>query len=282
MLGRLLLGCALAAWLLSRGAPCAAQPIRELGFDMRRDLALSGSLLALNLVAGLAWPAPSEPRWTRVSDFDQRATSALGAQQPVRAGRSSDALLGVVMVAGPTLALFGPRWGAAGAWPRRGFEDLVILGEAALSAGLAAQIVKKSAARRRPAVHFDARDEESDLASQLSLRDGQRFMSFYSGHASVTASIGAALVTLSYLRGYAYRHAAAALFGALSLAAGGLRIAARLHWTSDVLAGWAIGAAFGAGVPLLHELVSRRRKARASQPRIQLGAGPDLQLSWVF
>ena len=78
MRGRMLLGCAMAAWLLSQGAPCAAQPVRELGLDLRRDLSLSGGLLALNLVAALAWPAPSEPRWTRVSDFDLRAASALG------------------------------------------------------------------------------------------------------------------------------------------------------------------------------------------------------------
>lgn len=282
--GRRVAGCALGLWLLARAAPCAAEPSRELGFDLRRDLALAGSLLGLSVIAEFAWPAPSEPRWTRVSAFDMRAASALGAEQPARADRASDALLGMVLVGGPALAFFGPAWADREHWPRRGFEDLVILSEAALSAAVSAQIVKKSTARIRPAVHFqEEAGEEGGVILPPGLRDSQRFASFYSGHASLTASVGAALVTLSYLRGYAYRHAALALFAALSLASGGLRIVAGWHWTSDVIAGWAIGTAFGAGVPLLHELVSGRRRARsASRASVRVGPGPDLQLSWVF
>jgi membrane-associated phospholipid phosphatase len=277
------LGCAVGLWLLSCSAPCAAQPIRELGFDLRRDGALAGGLLGLNLVLALAVPAPEEARWTRVSSFDARAAEALGAAQPLRADRASDALLGVVLVGGPALAFFGPAWRGGEAWPRRGFEDLVILAEAALSAGLTAQVVKKSSARIRPSVHFaQGAFPGVDPVLPPGLRDEQRYTSFYSGHASLTASIGAALVTLAYLRGYAYRHASAALFAALSLLAGGLRITANLHWTSDVIAGWAIGTAFGAGVPLLHELVSRRRTRRAAQLGVRVGPGPHLQLSWVY
>jgi membrane-associated phospholipid phosphatase len=281
---RFLIGCALGLWLLLRSAPCAAQPVRELGFDLRRDLALAGSLLGLNVVAEFAWPAPDEPRWTRVSDFDLRAAAALGAAQPARADRTSDALLGLVMVGGPALAFFGPAWADRDQWPRRGLEDFVILSEAALSAGLSAQIIKKSTARIRPALHFQAEaGEGGGVIIPPGLRDSQRFTSFYSGHASLTASIGAALVTLSYLRGYGYRHAALALFAALSLATGGLRIVAGWHWTSDVIAGWAIGTAFGAGVPLLHELVSGRRRARgAPRAGVRVGPGPDLQLAWAF
>ena len=39
----------------------------------------------------------------------------------------------------------------------------------------------------------------------------------------------------------------------LALATGYLRIAADRHWATDVATGWAVGAAFGVGVPwLLH------------------------------
>lgn len=274
------LGWVLGLWLLA--APCAAEPVRELGFDLRRDLAIAGSLAAVNLVVELAWPAPDAPRWTRTSSFDLRAASALTADQPARASRGSDALFGIALVGGPALAFFGPAWADRAGWPRRGLEDLVLLSEAASSAGLLAQIVKRGSARIRPAVHFRAEaGEEGEVALPPGLRDRKRFTSFYSGHASLTAAIGAGLVTLSYLRGYAYRHVAAALFAALSLGAGALRVVAGWHWTSDVIAGWALGTAFGAGVPLLHELVSARRCARWAQARVAVGPG-HLQLSWVF
>jgi membrane-associated phospholipid phosphatase len=280
---RRLLGCALGVWLASSSAPGAAQPIRELGFDLRRDLAVTGGLLGLNLVLAFAVPAPDEARWTRVSSFDARAAETLAAAEPLRADRASDALLGVVLVGGPALAFFGPAWKGGDAWPRRGLEDLVILSEAALSAGLTAQIVKKSSARIRPSVHAaQAADPEAEAVLSSGLRDEQRFTSFYSGHASLTASIGAGLVTLGYLRGYAYRHVSAALFAALSLAAGSLRVVADAHWTSDVIAGWALGTAFGAGVPLLHELLSKRRTRRAAQLAVRVGPGPSLQLSGVY
>jgi len=277
------LGCVIGLWLLARAAPCMAEPVRELGFDWQRDLALVGGLLALNVVAEFAWPAPDLPRWTEVSTFDLRAASALGAAQPTRADRGSDALLGVVLVGGPALAFFGPAWRGGDAWPRRGLEDLVILSEAAFSASLVTAIVKKSCARQRPAIHFrDAEGEDGGGVLPPGLTDRQYFTSFYSAHASFTASIGAALVTISYLRGYAYRHAAAGLFAALSLGAGTLRIVSGWHWTTDVIAGWAIGTAFGVGVPLLHEWVHRRRKARASRPNVHVGPGPGLHVHWVF
>jgi hypothetical protein len=280
---RWLLGCALALWLSSYRAPCAAQaqsPVRELGFDLRRDLAYAGTLGALYLVAEVAWPAPSEPRWTHISDFDLRAASALGLAEPARADRASDALLGMALVGGPALAFFGPASAGRDAWPTRGFEDLVIMSQAVFATGLLTQIVKQTTARVRPAVHF--REEAGDQGGVLlppGMRDSQRFVSFWSAHAALSASVGASLVTLSYLRGYSYRHAAAAVFAALSLAAGSMRVLSGWHWTTDVLAGWAVGTAFGVGVPLLHEFVAGRRTAGAD---VQMGPGPRLQLSWVF
>jgi membrane-associated phospholipid phosphatase len=280
---RLLLGFALCAWLLSSATRSAAEPIRELTFHMR-DLVATGSLLGLNLVAEFAWPAPSRPRWTEVSQFDLRLDAALGVDRPTRVERSSDALLGVAMVGGTALAFFGPASATGADFRRYGLEDLIIVLEAAFSAGLVAQSVKKLSARRRPAVHFDA-TEETDYGRLLRLRDRQRFTSFYSGHASITASIAAALVSVSYLRGYAHRHAVAIFFGVLSLSAGALRVAARWHWASDVIAGWALGAALGGGVPLLREYLGKMRRARASEawlPRVRAGPQPTLQLSWMF
>jgi undecaprenyl-diphosphatase len=90
--------------------------------------------------------------------------------------------------------------------------------------------------------------------------------SFPSGHASMSM---AAAVVLSYVlvrEGLAPRWAFV-IGPVLAIAVGLSRIYLDVHWTSDVLGGWAIGAAYGAACCALYAWAHRRaeRSARRRQ-----------------
>jgi membrane-associated phospholipid phosphatase len=78
--------------------------------------------------------------------------------------------------------------------------------------------------------------------------------SFPSGHATGSMAIG---VVLSYvaLRTRIHPGAIATTSAITVVLVGVSRVYLDVHWTSDVLGGWLIGAAFGAGVCSLYELL---------------------------
>jgi membrane-associated phospholipid phosphatase len=83
-------------------------------------------------------------------------------------------------------------------------------------------------------------------------------LSFPSGHSAGSAAV---LIFLGYV---AVRHRVSAwivapVVAGVILLVGFSRIYLDMHWTSDVLGGWTIGAAFGVGSCALYELVQRNR-----------------------
>ena len=124
----------------------------------------------------------------------------------------------------------------------RGFEDLAIVTEATLAAMLLTDLIKLGSARRRPDAHLglDAGRDRS-----------KRNESFVSGHTSAAAALAASASTVAYLRGYPFR--AGVLIGGsvLALTVGVLRVISVRHWSSDVLAGWLLGATVGVLMPLI-------------------------------
>lgn len=83
-------------------------------------------------------------------------------------------------------------------------------------------------------------------------------LSFPSGHSAGSAAL---LIFLGYV---AVRHRispwiVATVVAIVVLLVGVSRIYLDMHWTSDVIGGWTIGAAFGVGCCALYELVQRHR-----------------------
>jgi undecaprenyl-diphosphatase len=98
-------------------------------------------------------------------------------------------------------------------------------------------------------------------------------MSFPSGHSSGSAAV---LIFLGYVairNGVSARIVVPVVF-VIVLLVGISRVYLDMHWTSDVLGGWVIGAAFGVGCCAIFDLIqrqrARQRNASASpQPQLQ-------------
>jgi len=123
-------------------------------------------------------------------------------------------------------------------WP----ADGLVVVESAVVASAITQLVKMTAARERPFVHFAA-------SSDPRLETVEDHMSFFSGHSSLSFSLAVASGTVASIRGY--RAAPLVWATGLTVAAttGYLRIAADRHYFTDVLTGAAVGAAVGFSVP---------------------------------
>ena len=124
------------------------------------------------------------------------------------------------------------------------FDDGLIVAESAAMAGVVNFAIKASVARERPFVHQLAPEDKP-----LTAHPQDNNQSFYSGHSTLSMSLAVSAGTVATMRGYRW---APALYGggiALSLTTGYLRIAADKHWATDVLTGWAVGAAIGYAVP---------------------------------
>lgn len=122
--------------------------------------------------------------------------------------------------------------------------DSLVVAESAAIAGVINFGVKAAFARERPFVHQLAPADKPNTE-----RPQDNNQSFYSGHSTLSMSLAISAGTVAHMRGYRY---APVLYGggiALSLTTGYLRIAADKHWSTDVLTGWILGAAFGYAVP---------------------------------
>jgi membrane-associated phospholipid phosphatase len=131
-------------------------------------------------------------------------------------------------------------------------NDLLIIAESAVLAGLVNLTAKSTFRRERPYVYL--RDAGG---SHLTASVDDNF-SFYSGHTSMAFSLATAAGTVATLRGYHNAWMVWAVGIPLATATGYLRMAADRHYLSDVLVGAGMGSAFGVGVPLLlHGRVGR-------------------------
>lgn len=136
----------------------------------------------------------------------------------------------------------------------RGWRVLPRLAASAFGAGLAADLVKLLVARMRPAeANLAGAVRETfltwlplwhgDSIERMQLEYGHGLQSFPSGHTATAVGLAVALATLYPRGGW--------LFALLATLAGFQRIQSQSHFTSDVLAGAAIGCLVGA---VCHEL----------------------------
>jgi membrane-associated phospholipid phosphatase len=182
-------------------------------------------------------------RWCDTDAFDDGVRDALIWQDTHQAGTISNY---TGFIGAPLFAIGGI--GLAAQLDDRGtanwFDDGLIVAESAAFAGVVNFAVKAAVARERPFVHQLAPEDKP-----LTPHPQDNNQSFYSGHSTLSMSLAVSAGTVARMRGYRW---APALYGggiALSLTTGYLRIAADKHWASDVLTGWALGAAIGYAVP---------------------------------
>jgi len=223
-----------------------SEPSRAYELEWTEPLALARNLglgAGLTLVT-LAVPAPRTCSWCEPPGLDR----ALHAPWPADARRDAamvSHLLSYVVI--PSGAL------AAGALPpafsgnaRHIYENAAILLECLLFETALSQGVKKVVARKRPAFYYGR-----GSATEYGGSPEQENVSFFSGDTAAAFALASGAATLSFLRGYAsapYVTGAGALF---ALGTGVLRVAADVHWPSDVLVGAVIGTGIGIAVPLL-------------------------------
>lgn len=226
------------------------------------ELAITAALLTVSVAA--TRKAPDECRWCRSNGFDEGVRSALVAARPREAGMLSDIAVAGALPAFSLAALMAPAYGAGKR--RHALENVVIVATATgLSLTLATGL-KNAFARERPAEHHGVRSR-----SPAREHPDERYLSFYSSHTAVAFAVASSVTTVSYLRGYASAPAVACFGGGLAVGVGLLRIAADMHWATDVLVGAGVGTLAGVAVPLA--LHGREARSLMVVPTVERGGG---------
>jgi membrane-associated phospholipid phosphatase len=123
---------------------------------------------------------------------------------------------------------------------------------------IATGVLKRSMARERPYVHFSNPDVRSKSGPNASFPSGHTSSSFTSVFAAASAC-----------RRLSCGHDKSIWLVGVPLASvtGALRITADKHYATDVLAGFAIGAAIGWFIPQLYDKVANDEPGTTTQPQ---------------
>jgi hypothetical protein len=235
-------------------AAVAPEPSREpVNLRMHAGIFIAGA--ATIATAGALQPqfAPASCRWCdlhpdgtdALNPLDRSMRNAFLWEHPNTASTVSDLL---AFGALPTLAI-----GMSVCVSRahgRGSDikaDMLVIGEAAVLAGNAAELLKLATARKRPYAHARALGQPVGVAQQ----SGDN-LSFTSGHVAFAFSLTVSAAEVMALRG---QRRAATWLWAIGLPAavsvGYFRIAADRHYLTDVLASVGVGTAMGLTIPRL-------------------------------
>lgn len=226
---------------------------------------LLGSLVVFAGFSIAAGEPAEECGWCETNAFDRSARRALLWNDSKTAGTLSHVFSVGLTPAVAFGGLLVPAI-AAGEGNYALQDALVMLNVFVLVTGFA-DGVKKLADRQRPGFYYgrEAKTEASDQPIE-------EFLSFFSGDSAWAFSLAAAGTTLAALRGYETMPYLAIGGGALALTAGVLRIAADMHWATDVLMGAVIGSATGVLLPwLMHSRLERSATAAQLTPRLAPG-----------
>lgn len=215
---------------------------RTTGLFLAAEFALVvGVFVALSVATGEPATACG---WCETNRFDVAVRALLVRRHPHDAAVASHALS---MLAAPLLGLGAVIVPAvARGRGRHALQDSAIVLNAFLLVTAIADGVKKLSHRQRPGVHFGRVSEIEASAAPLEF-----YLSFFSGDTAWAFVLGAAAATLAHLRGYAFARRIALAGAALGVGTAVLRVAADMHWATDVLAGAAVGTAVGVGLPWL-------------------------------
>lgn len=161
--------------------------------------------------------------------------------------------------------------------------DAVMYAESVSLTFAMTNIVKVAVRRPRPQAYIDAEAHRGDPS--YSNADTDSALSFFSGHASTTAAIGATATYLAFMRSPKTARPWVTLIVAagLSTFVSIERVRAGAHFPTDVIAGMIAGAGVGLVVPHLHrsEDIKQRRVWVGFQPA-PVGNGGTAMLSGIF
>jgi membrane-associated phospholipid phosphatase len=230
-------------------------------------------VLSLGLFAGyaatLVFPKPEdEPHWVGPVLLDAPLRRAFGAEGiPARklASTTSDVALWVSIghVVADATAFAMLRHDA----PDVGWELLVMDAEAYSATLILNALTKRITSRARPNVESC----ESDPNYDPKCGDRERYSSFYSGHAAVTAT-SAGLLCSQHTRLPLYGDGwdtAACVNGVLMTSLTGvLRVVSDRHWASDVVTGHVIGFSSGFFLPQLLHFRSAKSQGKSDELRL--------------
>ncbi|MBI2897738.1 MAG: phosphatase PAP2 family protein [Deltaproteobacteria bacterium] len=180
----------------------------------------------------------------------------------------SDALYVAAFAAG----IFKPVLTGLEEGAEQGWIDLALYAESAAINGAITELVKIAVRRPRPIAYIRVREGTYDPETNTAL-------SFWSGHTSSVAAIGA---TMTYLEFYRNRCTARpwislAAWALATAVTGVARVTSRNHFITDVIAGAAFGTGVGLLVPHLHRRASRIRPTAAVLDRgATLGVAGEL------
>ena len=207
-------------------------------------LETGGTLVTFAAYSIAAGDRPAQCSWCEPTGFDTAVRDALRMDNSRPPASVSHVLSHGVIPFGGFAALFVPATGhdktsyaLADGW--------IMLNAAILTTGLT-EGTKTLAGRQRPAFHYGRQSE-----TEFSDRESQANRSFFSGDTAWAFSFASSAATLAYLRGYETAPYIAVGGGVLALTTGVLRIAADMHWATDVMAGAAVGTGVGIALPVL-------------------------------
>jgi membrane-associated phospholipid phosphatase len=208
---------------------------RLIGLGVGFGLYLSSETFAKNTLS------PDHCRWCTPPGFDRSVHDHLVWGNP----KQADTLSGVTAFALTPLVALGTVLGSAFQHDERAkffADDLLTVAEAGVYGQLVVQALKFSVARQRPYA-FDH--------SGVYAPGTEDNVSFVSGHSALAFSLATAAGSVAQRRHLWYAPAVWAVGLGLATTTAYLRIAADKHYLSDVIAGGAIGAAAGLGLPRL-------------------------------
>lgn len=210
-------------------------------FLVLETLGIGAVFAVYSLAAG---PAPRECAWCAPTGFDVWVRDRLVVESSRPPATVSHVLsYGVIPLAAAMSLLLPALNDGSG---QHALQDIWIAMDGLVLTLGVSQGTKRLTARRRPAFYY-GREADTEYASNPS----QANLSFFSGDTAAAFSLAASATTLAYLRGYAVAPWLAVGGGMLATGIGVLRIAADMHWATDVLAGAVVGSAVGTGLPLL-------------------------------
>lgn len=215
------------------GSARAADDAAALRRDTWRAASITVGALVLTEVLAATWEN-GDCRICSPPALDERARDALVWDHPRDAQRASDVIakLAIPVLAGADAIRSTGSWGDAG-------RDALVVAEAFSLTGLATTIAKGGFARLRPGL-----PDEPGQASGA-------YHSLWSSHTSLAFSVAVAQAMQDTLRDDPAAPWAWGIGLSLASAVAYLRVAGDAHWLTDVLAGAAVGSAFGVAVPLL-------------------------------
>ena len=208
----------------------------HLAFELAGSVVLSTSLL---LAAG---PPATRCGWCASDAFDESVRDALRARHPRTAAALSHAFS---VAAAPALALGAllPSAFMRGR-PSHALEDSVIVLDAVILTFGVTHGTKRLLDRERPAVHHGVA-----AATEYAGHPSEWNQSFFSSDTSLAFALGSSAATLAYLRGYRVAPWIVFAGSVIGVSTACLRVAADMHWATDVLTGAAVGTAIGFSLP---------------------------------